>query len=199
MKGYKTTNKSKSLKMQIDVEYSDVYASRFSSNEVELPSRKHVSRLILAAERQNFICRVKNFNGEILSISHTPNDSLADLYSKVNVAIGNGIAFNILREYGLENGSDYLEPRVVHDLFVLSEKGEIKSIPRNANINLRQFISSNPEYFKKEPEFPIIDNYAVYLVDNVALDHMTAIKSETYWDFIKAKFIKSLSCKLRRT
>lgn len=185
--------------MQIDVEYSDVYASRFSSNEIELPSRKHVSRLILAAERQNFICRVKTFKGEMLSISHTPGDSLADLYSKVDVAIGNGIAFNILREYGLESGSEYVEPRVVHDLFVLSEKGEIKSLPRNANINLRQFISSNPEYFKKEPEFPIIDNYAVYLVDNVALDHMTAIKSETYWDFIKAKFIKSLSCKLRRT
>ena len=178
---------------EFEVELSNVYYDVSSSNE-----KSSVSRLYELSQLQNFVCRVLDFNGNSLCISHSPADTLNDLYEKVGLTMTNGVAYDLHKEYSIYSYEvPEKEDRRVIDIFVCSNKGEIKSIPRTSRVRLHDYISSNPAYFAMDPSCPLIRTYTLYVVDNISLEQMKLITpSMTYWDMLFSAFSKSFSCKI---
>jgi hypothetical protein len=185
----------------LHVDYSSVYpgVSAFTeeTHRRRLDSFRYMTKLV---EEQNFVCRVKNFNGESWCVSFSPADTLVDLYEKTETTLENGIAFDLRKEYNLDNSNLPNQDNCkIHDLFVCSNQKTINSIPRNAKIRLHDYIRSNPNYFIPDPQSPYLRTYTIYIVDKEAYAHMkkTYTSASNYWESLKTMFSKTMSCKLR--
>lgn len=182
----------------IDVEYSNVYSNgraTFSQQQLERSRPRSLMYMYKLNEQQNFACRLKQYNGNSVCITLSPSDTLSDLYEKTENAIHNGVAYDLKKEYNIENDC-IRENKKIKDLFVLSNENVIRSIPNLSHIRLNDFIKSNPSCFIPDPNSSFLKTYVIYVVDEKALEDMLKIKSESYWDTLKKMFSKSFSCKI---
>lgn len=179
---------------EFDVEYGDVYSS--IQRPISYNARKQtLARHIL---QQNFLCKIVKHTGECFTISNSPYDSLADLYSKVEKNITVGFSFGLMTEYSVESKSDIVGniDDKVHCLFVQNKKmNSIKSIPRTDRIRIFDYIQQNAEYFIPDETLNIFKTYTVYLADNAAMEYAKTLEPEkTYWELLREIIYRHVSC-----